>query len=166
MDPLGAVGSLLTVIETSAKLTSSLYRLARGIHAAKKNIDDFALHVSTFSDVLFASHSCLYDHYTKRTDLRILSNVQRKKLLGKIAERAKRIEEGLSEIKPRMKSLRPDDLQLVAKIKWHFRRPEVESLKLQMTSLEQTLNTLISIVNYELLEQQQQQQGVNDPIRS
>lgn len=161
MDPLSALGSLIAVIEASGKLTSSLYRLVRGVHAAKENIDDFALHVSTFSDVLFAAYSCLQKHYTKRTNLRILDDVRRQNLLGKIAEQAKRIRKDVRKIRPRMKSLRSDDLQLIAKIKWYLRRPEVDSLKLQMTSLEQTLNTLLSVVNYEL----QEQQG-GDPTRS
>lgn len=151
MDPLsalGAVGSLLAIIEASGKLARRLYRVARGLKAAKKDIKRFASEVSIFSQVLYSVFNCLRDHYTRSEKLKIINNLQRKNLIDMIAKQATLTIGEVEDIFPQMKSLE-SFIKFWEKIKWLHRKPDVAELRLQMNSLAAAVNMLMSCINYE-----------------
>ncbi|KFY07971.1 hypothetical protein V492_06654 [Pseudogymnoascus sp. VKM F-4246] len=149
---LGAGGSLGSLISATGILSKELYKLARGVRAAKKDIRKFARKLAMFSWSSNEACACLLRHYSNESGLDTLANAKKKRFLKRAEESAEEILKDVEKISPRLLSMEPAgiELTLISKIRWHKRKSAVRDLNFEMGALQTSLTLLVSTVTYEV----------------
>lgn len=146
---VASIGGIVHIAGTAAKFSATLYRTARSAGSARKDIEEFAMDVSTFASVIRVAHDSIQDHCRNNCQLHVLQYVEEHAVLGHIEAQCGRIAEHIQALGPRMSSIQ-SRIDLITRFKWTFRKQEVQALHPKMECVKSSLILLMLIVRFEL----------------
>jgi hypothetical protein len=156
MEVIGLAASIIAIgqaAQIALRMSRSMRHLSRKLGAVQDDIRGFARDIETFSSVISAAHFSLHCNYLpEKTPSAVFRHMEHSNVLGLLVEQSNGVINHIGELKPRIKSL-TSSISLKTKLKWLFRRTEVEALGPKMESVKTSLNLIMTIVTLETVSQ-------------
>jgi hypothetical protein len=156
MEVIGLAASIIAIgqaAQIALQMSKSMRHISHSLGAAEHDIRGFARDIETFSSVIGAAHFSLHCHYLpEKTPSPVFRYMEHSNVLDLLVEQSDEVIDHIYELKPRIKSL-ASSISLKTKLKWLFRRTEVEALGPKMESVKTSLNLIITIVTLETVTQ-------------
>jgi len=147
MEAIGAIASIIGIAGAGAKLSIVLFEFASAVGSAGQEVRQIAIEISLFCSVLKQLQSTLAKAKAFRYSLSAIETTQ---------EILDRCQEVFNEIEGIVNSLRkgggersPEATQdWVVRIKWTFKRSQVQLLRSTLESCKVTLHIMLSTLDF------------------
>jgi hypothetical protein len=149
MSGLEFIVALITVAEMAFKLAEKIRDVSETVASSRTQIMTFGFNVLTFSDAISVACRSLTEHCTENSDLRAIRTINSNNSVANLNKYAKIIIIRIEKIRPNMEQLQTK-FSWLSRIKWYYKRPEVEGLRLDMESFKSTLVLILATVALEI----------------
>ncbi len=139
LEIFGVIASVSALVRIGAKLSCTLFSLSDGYGSAATELGDIAVDISMFSSTLRQLASTLETE--ENPEYHLLANV------NKVVERCQDLFDHIGLLLSDLRSDGTkvmDKLELVRKIRWHFRRPRVLLIRGTIDSFKTTLSLMLA----------------------
>jgi hypothetical protein len=147
MEAIGAIASIIGVVGAGAKLSIVLFDFASTVGLAGKEVRQIGIEISLFCSVLKQLQSTLAKAKAFRYSLGAIETIQ--EILDRCQEVFKEIEGIINGLRKRggerSTEAAPD---LVARVKWTFKRSQVQLLRTTLESCKVTLHIMLSTLEF------------------
>lgn len=147
MEAIGAIASIIGVAGAGAKLSIVLFEFASTVGSAGQEVKRIGVEISLFCSVLKQLHSTLTKAKAYRYSLRALDTTQ--EILDQCQEVFKEIESILNGLRKRgVQSSAEPSVDLIARVKWTFKRSQVQVLRATLESCKATLHLMLTTLEF------------------
>ncbi|CZR66657.1 uncharacterized protein PAC_16558 [Phialocephala subalpina] len=147
MEAIGAIASIIGVAGAGAKLSIVLFEFASTVGSAGQEVKRIGVEISLFCSVLKQLHSTLTKAKAYRYSLRALDTTQ--EILDQCQEVFKEIESILNGLrKGGVQGSAESSVDLVARVKWTFKRSQVQVLRATLESCKATLHLMLTTLEF------------------
>ncbi|KAE8449897.1 hypothetical protein EG329_007374 [Mollisiaceae sp. DMI_Dod_QoI] len=145
MEAIGAIASIIGVAGAGAKLSIMLFEFASTVGSAGQEVTQIAIEISLFCSVLKQLRSTLTKARAYRYSLSALETTQ--EILGQCQEVFKEIERIVDGLQKRGGE-RSGEPTLAARVRWTFKRSQVQLLRTTLESCKVTLHIMLSTLDF------------------
>ena len=152
---VGLVASITAIVGiagAAAKLSKTLYGVAKDAGSAQDDIETWAIKFASFSSVIQTAHFSLDLHFKTRAQSRACEFIKENHVIEDIVNHSKHIKVQVDKIRPYVREI-SSSLTFITKIKWLLRKAEVELLGPRMESVKTDLTTLLQVISLEILSE-------------
>lgn len=134
-----SIAGLLSTAGAAAKLTQTIFRVAKHVKGAKKEIEDFGREIDSFAKLIQFAYSTL-DKYKSdyRLESQTLQSMDEHKILDVLVTDCWRVIHYITPIRKLIRSLR-GTLKLWTKIKWAWQSQDVKELGPKIQSVKMSI---------------------------
>ncbi|KAI1800682.1 hypothetical protein F4811DRAFT_556618 [Daldinia bambusicola] len=150
---IGGLAAIMQLAGSVVKLTKELRVCVRTIRSAPKEIEDFILQTSIFTDLL------CYFHEVAKESAAVMnenSKAKRAKVVRQILRQCKSVKRGFAHLVRRFIDINGADTAslntLWARLMWLWKRPDVPELRLNLQSAIANVNLLCNLFTFEELK--------------
>lgn len=154
IDPISFTASLVAILGTGTaalKYSISFYELARAVKSASDDIERFALDIRFFGTLMKTGYRCLETYYAKEPNSQVLNYFEELQIIASLSEQSKRTKKRIRRAWHRADSV-PSGFKIVTRLKWIFRKGEVEAIYPDMERLKTSLQLIMTFVNFEAVQ--------------
>lgn len=144
-----SVTAMVQAVEMLTKGSRKLYRLAKKIKAAKREIEDFASETQLFAGVIGAAHQALQQSIQSQgSDSPVLLYIQNSQAVENLGMASRRVVDDMQKLIPRLQVLR-SQYRLWVRIRWVMQKAEVAAMGPRMESIKTSLLLIMSSISFE-----------------
>lgn len=142
MAELGALANLAAVVGAGLKLSILLFDLASSLHSAGSEMQTLGTEISLFCSVLKQVQSVLLKAKSFR------SSVSANRATQDILDRCQVIFKELETVVNGVRSKGGDAVELIARVKWTFKKSKVQMLRASLESSKLTLHLMLTTLEF------------------
>ncbi|KAH7386557.1 hypothetical protein BKA64DRAFT_711776 [Cadophora sp. MPI-SDFR-AT-0126] len=155
MAELGAIASIVGIAAAGAKLSMVLFEFGSTVGSARTEVNQIATEISQFCAVLKQLHSTLTKAKAHRYSVSAIATTQ--DILKRCQEIFKEIEDIVHPLLNSAGKSKEPPVDVIARMKWTFRRSKVQVLQKTLESSKNTLQLMLVSTIAEQLEDEQEQ---------
>lgn len=147
MEAIGAIASIIGIAGAGAKLSIVLFEFASAVGSAGQEIRQIGIEISLFCSVLKQLQSTLAKAKAFRYSLSAIETTQ--EILDRCQEVFKEIEGIINRLRTKGGERYPEAKQdWVARVKWTFKRSQIQLLRGTLESCKVTLHIMLSTLAF------------------
>jgi hypothetical protein len=145
MAEIGAIASIVGVAGAGAKLSLVLFEFASTVGSARVEVERVGTEISQFCAVLTQLRSTLKKARARRFSLSAISTTQ--DILERCQKIFKEIEDIVAPLQRNTGNSKESSVDLVARVKWTFKRSKVQVLQKTLESSKNSLQLMLQVLD-------------------
>jgi predicted glycosyl hydrolase (DUF1957 family) len=145
-EAVGAIASIVGIAGAGAKLSIVLFEFASSVGSAGVEARQIGTEISLFCSVLKQLQSTLTKARSYRYSISAIETTQ--EILDRCQDVFKEIEEIIESLRKRRGKTAEASVDLVARVKWTFKRSHVQMLRTTLESCKITLHIMLTTLEF------------------
>ncbi|PMD62026.1 uncharacterized protein K444DRAFT_485157, partial [Hyaloscypha bicolor E] len=145
MAELGAIASIVGIAAAGAQLSMALFEFGSTVGSARSEVNQIAIEISQFSPVLKQLHSTLTKAKARRYSISAIATTQ--EILKRCQEIFREIEDIVQPLQKSAGKSKEPPVDVVARVKWTFKRSKVQVLQKTLESSKSTLQLMLLVLD-------------------
>jgi hypothetical protein len=145
MAELGAIASIVGIAAAGAQLSMALFEFGSTVGSARSEVNQIATEISQFCAVLKQLHSTLTKAKARRYSISAIATTQ--DILERCQEIFREIEDIVQPLQKSAGKSKELPVDVVARVKWTFKRSKVQVLQKTLESSKNTLQLMLLVLD-------------------
>ncbi len=141
----GALAVIVQLAEYGMKFSKIMIQFSHQVGSAYDEIENFALQVQMFSQVIGLARVTLLDHCSEVRESKVIRDIGKNQVLDGLAEQSRNVEKRLRVARRRVLAMKSKCRPLTV-LKWILGKEYILKLSPDMESVKSTVDLLLSMV--------------------